>query len=209
MPQEPHERLVIARKEAGYPDPDGRRRAAAALGKPYSSYAKHENSGEGLRANAAEYARFFGVSLDWLMNNRGPMRPARRAGVEEREPTVPIVGYVGAGDFVNELAEEQFLGEIPAPPGSNARTRAVEIRGDSLGKFLDRWLAIYDDMRRPVTPDLVNRLCIVGLADGRILIKTIRRSGPRGPFHLVSEREDPIFDARIEWAAAVKGLVSR
>lgn len=124
--------------------------------------------------------------------------------------TVAVVGYVGAGAETHLFSEAQGPFEtIPAPEGSNENTVAVEIRGESMGPLLDRWLAIYDDVRRPATPDLIHKLCVVGLEDGRVLIKKIQRSRTPGLYHLLSQTEAPILDVPIMWAAQVKRLVPR
>ena len=66
-----HERLVAARKAAGY---ETSADAAAALGAQYPTYAGHENGSSGFRhKTAAIYARKFSVSLEWLLTGRGPM----------------------------------------------------------------------------------------------------------------------------------------
>lgn len=125
-------------------------------------------------------------------------------------PLVKVVGYVGAGATAHFYAVGQGeLDEVEAPAGSTAATRAVEIRGDSLGLMFDRWLVFYDDVRRPLTPDLFGKLCVVGLADDRVLIKTVRKGSKSGLFTLVSEREPPIDDVVIEWAARVKLMAPR
>ena len=123
---------------------------------------------------------------------------------------VPLVGYVGAG------AEAHFYGTaddpdetVPAPDGATPSTVAVEIRGESLGTLFDRWLVFYDDRREPVTQDLMGRLCIVGLADDRVLVKKLRISRTKGLFHLLSNVEEPILDVAVEWAARVKIMVPR
>lgn len=128
----------------------------------------------------------------------------------EEPPTVPLVGYVGAG------AEAHFyavgpgdLDAVVAPEGSTESTVAVEIRGDSLGSFFDRWLVFYDDVRRPVTPDLIGRLCVVELEDGRVLIKKLRRSKHPGLYDLLSNTQEPIPDAAIRWAARVKHMMPK
>ena len=125
-------------------------------------------------------------------------------------PTVKVKGYVGAGAEAHYYNVAQGdLDEVPAPDGSTADTVAVEIRGDSLGSLFDRWIVFYDDVRRPVTGDLVGKLCVVGLPDDRVLVKKIRRGSEDGLYHLLSEREDPIRDVEIEWAARVKNMVPR
>jgi len=129
--------------------------------------------------------------------------------LEELLPrTVRVVGYVGAGSqprvfYGNSQGD---LDEVPAPDGSTRDTVAVEIRGDSLGSMFDRWLVFYDEVRRPVTPDLLGRLCVVGLPDESVLIKKIRK-GRGGLYRLFSEREEPIENVAVEWAARVKLMV--
>ena len=125
-------------------------------------------------------------------------------------PPVAVVGYVGAGAETHFYAVAQGnLDEVAAPTGATPNTVAVEIRGDSLGALFDRWLVLYDDVRSPVTPDLMGKLCVVGLSDDRILIKKLHRGKVPGTFDLISEREEPIRDAVVEWAAKVKTMVPR
>jgi hypothetical protein len=99
--------------------------------------------------------------------------------------------------------------EVDQPRGSTEATVAVEIRGDSLGPFLNRWLVFYDDVHRPVTSDLIGELCVVGLADGRVLVKQIQRGRAEGLFNLNSSTEKPILDVAIEWAAKVNSIQRR
>lgn len=125
--------------------------------------------------------------------------------------TVRVKGYVGAGDrahFYN-VSDEDFE-EVPAPEGATDQTVAVEIRGTSWGRFMSTWLVFYDDVRSPVTEDLLGHPCVVGLADDRILIKVIKRSG-NGSYRLVSNdsSEPDINGAQIEWAAKVTSMRPR
>ena len=120
---------------------------------------------------------------------------------------VPLVGYVGAGDQAHFYAVNQgALDEIAAPQGSTLETAAVEIRGDSLGSLFDRWLVFYDQVRSPVTSDLIGRLCVVGLADDRVLIKKLKKGTKMGLYTLLSEREPAIENVAVEWAAPVKNM---
>jgi hypothetical protein len=124
---------------------------------------------------------------------------------------VPIVGYVGAGSEAHfyALADSDDFTEVEAPADASDDTVAVEIRGKSWGPLMDSWLVFYDDIRSPVTDDLFNETCVVGLADDRILLKKIRRERD-GSFTLLSNsNEPPITDAVIEWAAKVTGMRPR
>lgn len=123
--------------------------------------------------------------------------------------TVPLVGYVAAGAVAHFFSDQGEYDRVEAPEGSTNDTVSVEIRGDSLGSFFDEWLVFYDEVRSPVTPDLIGRLCVVGLVDGRVMIKKLRRSKTEGLFHLESNTEGTITDVAVEWAARVKNMVPR
>lgn len=136
-----------------------------------------------------------------------------RAAVIGDGPTprqVRVIGYVGANSKTTlyDVAEVD-LDEAPAPPGATDKTVALEIRGKSLGELFDRWLVLYDDVRRPVTADLVGHLCVVGLEDGRVLVKKVRPAQKRGLFNLISETEPPMLDVALRWAARVISLQPR
>jgi|SRR5215510_876445 len=193
--------------------------AAKALGMPVSTYGAHERAEDpGGRDygpdEAKRYARRFRVTPEWLLTGRkvGPTDGVGEPDGPEDPPApkVPVAGYVGAGAEAHFYAVAQGdLDEVDAPEGSTKETVAVEIRGDSLGTFFDRWLVFYDDVRSPVTPDLVGKLCVVGLRDGRVLIKKLQRSRVHGQFNLVSQAEPPITDATVDWAARVKSMTPR
>ena len=126
------------------------------------------------------------------------------------EATVPLVGYVGAGAEAHFYATgDGELDRVPAPDGATPDTVAVEIRGESLGALFEHWIVYYDEVRSPVTPDMYGKLCVVGLADDKVLVKQIKPSKTAGYFPLLSNTEGPILDAIILWAAKVKSMVPR
>lgn len=149
-----------------------------------------------------------------LATEKGVLGDIRSEDVSEMiEPvpkrTVKLKGYVGAGSVGHfyEVAEND-LGEVEANDKATDKTAALEIIGSSLGKFFDRWLAYYDDVRRPVTDDLIGQLCVVGLPDNRVLVKKIQRGRKKGRYDLIAnlESEEPIKDVEIAWAALVVDL---
>lgn len=123
---------------------------------------------------------------------------------------VPLVGYVGAGAEAHFYEESQGpLGQVLAPNSPTRHTVAVEVQGKSLGALFDRWLVYYDDVRSPITTDLIGRLCVVGLPNGKVLVKRIRKSKAPGLFHLESNTEGTIVDQEVIWAARVKSMQPR
>jgi transcriptional regulator with XRE-family HTH domain len=125
--------------------------------------------------------------------------------------TVPVVGHVGAGAEAHLYSEGQGpFDYVEAPEGSTDETVAVQIKGDSLGRAFNDWLIFYDDVRGPPTDDLLSKLCVVGLADGRVLVKILERGGIPNTFNLYPNTDSGvIYDAVVEWAAKVKTIVSR
>ena len=192
--------------------------AAKAMGIPVSTYGAHERAEQpGGRdygpEEAKRYARRFGVTPEWLLTGRGSKPEDRGFGLEPQDPNspkVPVVGYVGAGSEAHHYAVADVgIDEVDPPVGATDDTVAVEIRGTSLGPLFNRWLVFYDDVRHPFTPDLIGELCVVGLADGRVLIKQVQKGREEGLYNLISQSEPPIRDVRIEWAARVNSISRR
>lgn len=131
------------------------------------------------------------------------------AAIAEK-PVVPLVGYVGAGSEMAYFAEAHSPDEyVRMPPNGTEATVAVEIRGDSLGSAFVGWCAYYDERREPPTDDLLGQLCVVGLHDGRVLVKKIVQGRQRGRYDLWSPNAEPLLDAVVEWAARVTALLPK
>jgi hypothetical protein len=68
----------------------------------------------------------------------------------------------------------------------------------------------YDNVRHGAPPaELIGELCVVGLEDGRVLIKQVQRGKAEGLFSLHSQTEPPIRDVAVAWAAKVKCMARR
>jgi hypothetical protein len=197
---ESNDRLKDARVRAGF---TSARKAAIRFGWKESTYASHENGQTAVPVEAArEYARAFKTSAAWILTGEGAAEPAG----------VPIVGIAGASadGAISYEFDVGELGEAPMPPGGNARTVSVEVRGESLrGVAEDGWLVYYDDRREPLTDDIMGELCVVGLEDGRTLIKTPYRGRAPGLFDLESTNAPTLRDVGVRWAALVTAIVPR
>jgi hypothetical protein len=93
---------------------------------------------------------------------------------------------------------------VEGPEDSPFGSVAVDIRGDSLGPGFNGWRAFYADRREPFEESWLGRLCVVGTADDRVLIKWVRR-GQLG-FNLISGTGDIEEDVTLMWAAPVEDL---
>ncbi len=175
---------------------------ARAHGRSPSAVTDLLNGRRRLRADEiAIAAAYLGVEPPRLIG--GGRAPPTRA-------TVPLVGHVGAGAIAHFYADGQGpFDEVGAPDAASAKTVAVQIRGHSLGALFDNWLVFYDDVREPPGDDLVGRMCVCGLADGRVLIKALKRSHIGGLWTLLSNAEPPIYDVALDWAALVREMRPR
>jgi hypothetical protein len=199
------ERLQFARKQLF----KSTRLAAKALGVPFSTYWQHERAelegGRDFGPNEAErYARHFEVTPEWLLVGLG-LRPNGKKG---ERPKVPVVGYVGTGGQVHPFAiERDDLDKVDLPRAPMS-TVALVIRNEDLGPYLNHWLALYNSVRRRASPDMIGKLCMVALEDGRILIGQIRR-GPRDElFNFITSTGKTVESAAIVWAATIDAILA-
>lgn len=199
---EQHERLRKARREAGYKTAAD---AARALGIPYPTYANHENASKsGFKsAEGRQYARKFKVSFQWLMTGDGEPRPPG---------LVPIVGHVGAGAEVfpnDDYPKGRGLDLVDPPPGAPSGCVAVIIRGDSMHPFEDGWLIFYRRDQEGVPDDCVNRLCVVKVNEGPMLVKKVLRGRSHKLWNLESYNASLRENVRLDWAARVLDIRPR
>ena len=122
---QPHQRLRFAREQAGYASASD---AARAIGVEEPTYLGHENGSRGLSRAGARYARFFHVSLDWLIGGRGEYRIGggdAQFATALRSPGASLAG----------LSDETSM---PPPPrnaelGGPAQLHAIPAYGQAVG----------------------------------------------------------------------------
>jgi len=175
-----------------------------ALGMTGQNYGKIERGGVGLGEEYVEpLAALYNIAKSDLLRLPG-------SGADPTSETVPVVGLVGAGSVATLFAEGQGpLDYVEPPQNATPHTVALQVNGTSLGPAWDESIIYYDDVRSPVTPDLHGRLCVVGLPDGRVLVKILKAAGD-GTFHLLSNSlEEPLLNEEVAWAARVKAAHPR
>jgi phage repressor protein C with HTH and peptisase S24 domain len=192
------ERLREARLKAGYATAT---EAAKAMGVPSTAYANHENGWRGIDRAAPRYARFFRVSLEWLLTGNGPMR----ATAADATVSLPILGKVGAGASVympDDAASD--LGEVTV---SLEGDFVVEVEGISqYPRFQPGEKVIVCGTPEPISK-LVGQYAVVQPEnDGKRLLKKIRRGRRFDLWDLESHNDETIRDVPIIAAWRVKGL---
>ena len=195
---DPASRLKRAREQAGYRSSTD---AAHAMGVPVPSYTHHENGTRGFSRAAERYAKFYRVSLDWLLTGRGEMKG------RATQLSLPVLGKVGAGAVV-DMPDNPTSGEPLDDLEVNLDGDfALIIEGDSQWpRFLQGERVIVQG--EPVTPDrLVNHYAVVQVEDdGRRLLKMLRRGSKPHLYRLESHNAPAEDDVKLIAAWRVKGV---
>ena len=196
-----HDRLRAARAKAGF---DSARSAALRFGWSISTYAAHENGQNKFKGpQAAEYARRFKTSAAWLLTGEGLDSPIN---------IFKVVGLVGLGEHVEMLTASPTspLEEIELPFGFNLENAAALLcRGHSMTpRINDGEIVIYQ--RDSQTPEqLIGQDAVVGLEDGRVMIKTIRKGSAPNIWRLTSHNFPEIEDVKIEWCGELLAIIPK
>lgn len=151
----------------------------------------------------ARMAQLDGITLDEFL-----LGAVGRAG--EPGPPIPVIGYVGAGASVYPIDDESQEGfsTIERPPFITGDAIAVEVRGDSLVPVAeDGWKLIYTGEQTVLEEEVLNKLCVIALADGRVLVKRIVKGSQPQRYHLLSTNAPMIEDAEVLWAAKVRAII--
>lgn len=196
--REPHERLKWARERRNVGDATA---AARRFGWNENTYRSHENGTRDLSRKAAEnYAKAFRVTSGWLLYGEG--------NPEAAPVFVRPEGYIGAGAEVIPVDSDggglSEGDEVELPPGAPPDTKPVIVRGESMyPRYFDGEKLFYVKEDRP-PEELIGRECVVRLADGRTLVKILRRGSRRKVYNLESWNAPLMEDQKVEWAAPVR-----
>jgi transcriptional regulator with XRE-family HTH domain len=194
-------KIQLLRKKTGLTQPEFADRVGVSQG----TVSRWEKGSAPSHSHLVELAKLDGTSLDeFLLGAVG--RPAS----DNREP-IPVVGYVGAGATVlplDDTNEADGFDTIERPPFITGQAIAVEVRGDSLIPVAeDGWKLIYTGEPEMLEEEVLNKLCVVALVDGRILVKRIVRGTKPQRYHLLSTNAPMIEDVEVLWAAKVRAII--
>ncbi|MCP1216779.1 LexA family transcriptional regulator [Acetobacter orientalis] len=118
--------------------------------------------------------------------------------------SVPVYGYVGAGEKVVPPEDCGQIDVTDAPMWAEDGTSAVIVKGDSM--FPAYWagdIVFFDADRRMPPDECLFMECVVYLRTGEAYIKQIQLGRNAGEFVLSSYNAPPIIDADIDWASPI------
>jgi SOS-response transcriptional repressor LexA len=190
------ERLIQARARRFESASD----AARAMNVPVPTYSGHENGNRGIPLDAASrYARFFRVSLDWLVFGRGPSSMG-----DPQEIEIPIVSWVSAGEMVRDEVSDASIGTVYARDLPAGDWIALRVEGSSMDKISPPGSIIFVNRRdKRLVP---NALYVIADEDGNATYKRYRPNPDRFEPVSVDDSHEPIFP---EGAVTIIGRVRR
>lgn len=158
-------------------------------------------------AFAADLARILGQPYAEVMKRAGV--DMRGTGATVTGPqSIPLVGHIdGNGkvtiiDWRSREREFDIAGSFPSDTVC-LQYRTTHTKND----IYDGWLAVISPPRKIDDGDMLDRYCIVGLRDGSIYQRVVRRGYNPGMYTLIAPPEPPIHDAEIEWFAPVLAIM--
>lgn len=81
------------------------------------------------------------------------------------------------------------------------------VRGHTLGLIKDGWKVFIDQRRRPPTDRLIDELCVVRTADGKILMRVLKKARRPGTYDLVTATGPHMLDVPLVWAEKILLIV--
>ena len=122
-------------------------------------------------------------------------------GVQLKKMSIPVVGYVGAGErFYPETLRDEPI-EIQA---DDLDLFAVTVRGNSgLPVYKPGEVVVCSRAAGASENAFLNCDCVVSLPTGEAYLKKVVRGGPAGTYTLLSYNGDAIENVRVEWVAPV------
>lgn len=165
-----------------------------------STYASHENGQSAFRSDAAaKYAKAFHVPASWLLTGEG--NPTRKNSAS----IIGAVGRDGSVELYVRTPELKALhGDAPMPMGGTETTVALRVKTDDLsGEYAENGSIIYFDEPRQRPNANMPGLYVVWLADGRVMVRRLRKTAKKGRFDLWLVHAPPMFDQAVDWVALV------
>ncbi len=181
-------RLKEARIHAGFATAT---KAAESLGIRYPTYAAHENGSRGVVRAAAQYARRYRVSLDWLLRGAGAGPGEEAEIISDRAIDVPLLATISAGDLQRDDIVDEAKGVITVGQLPDGDWIALEVVGDSMDRISPpNSVIIVNRADKRLVP---NACYVIADENGEATYKRYRPSPDRFEPVSTNSAHEPIF----------------
>jgi len=86
-------------------------------------------------------------------------------------------------------------------------TTRIPARPYTMGAIRDGWLIFSQGLKRPPRPAVIDQLCVSQLADGRCLLRFVKKGRRAESYDLISVTGPAILDVALEWAEPVVAIL--
>lgn len=122
-------------------------------------------------------------------------------GVQLKKMSIPVVGYVGAGE---RFFPETLRGETIEIQDEDLELFAVTVRGNSgLPVYKPGEVVVCSRAAGASENQFLNNDCVVSLGTGEAYLKKVIRGGRIGTYTLISYNAEAIENVVLEWVAPV------
>lgn len=177
---------------------------------------RHENNVQSFMESLGLYAELYQCKPEDLISENPTtstqVEPSSLAPYVPR--TVPVVGFVGAGAEVTPIddhAQGAGLYEVEVPFAVRSQhIVGVEVKGDSMYPLIREGdVLLYSREYYGMNAGCLNRLCVVGLTDGRVFVKFLHKGSKQGHYTLASINNStpPMEDVPVAWCGRVESIV--
>lgn len=154
-----------------------------------------------------ELAVALGLSVDYLKTGRGNRTAARR-----NDDAVPVRSYVGAGDEIVIVPEDESpIDWVPAPPGLE-NCEATEVRGRSMMPLYHDGDLLYHLRRADIDlGEFADQVVVAQVVGGKRWVKVLKPGSRRGRYTLesINPAFDAIEDQQLEWIGPIEWVHKR
>ena len=91
---------------------------------------------------------------------------------------------------------------VPRPENSEDLVACV-VRGYNSGAIQDGWIVYFNDLKLPPTDGLVGKLVMARSADGRLMLRTMKRGRKPNTWDLFTATGPAELDVELQWAQEV------
>ena len=128
----------------------------------------------------------------------------RQAGIEVVDDVrkTAIAGYVAKQGIITLLPNGTH-DTVVAPADCPANTFALQLR--AVNSIRDGWLFFVSGTQQP-PQDALDKLCVLSLKDGRMMLAVLRRGYKRDLYNLIvlaDDNDDVLENKEVAWAARV------